>query len=183
MRKSILVAVVPIAALLAAACGSSSKTTTTHAKGSTSTTSASSSSSRAEKVTISTRTVKPFGVILTNSAGHTLYIFEPDKKKHKVSCVAACAAVWPPVKVPSSGKAVAVGAVSTSLLGYLPNPSGGRVLTYNGWPLYAYVRDTSPGVAHGQGVKLNGGVWYAMSPSGNVIKRKASSSSSSGYKY
>ena len=181
MRKSILMAIAPIAALLAVACGSSSKTTTTHTNGSTSTTSAPSSSG-AGKVTISTRTVKPLGVILTNGAGHTLYIFEPDKKK-KVSCVGACAAVWPPVKVPSSGKAVAAGAVSASLLSSLPNPSGGRVVTYNGWPLYAYVSDTSPGVAHGQGLKLNGGLWYVMSPSGNVIKRKASSSSSSGPSY
>lgn len=169
MRKVMVAAVVAIGAVLAAACGSSSKTTTTSP---TSTSNTSSSSSGASsKVTISTRTVKPFGVILTNGAGHTLYIFEPDKKK-KVTCVGACAAVWPPVKVPSSGKAVATGAVSASLLGSLPNPSGGRVATYNGWPLYTYVTDASPGVARGQALKLNGGLWYVMNPSGNVIKRK-----------
>ena len=64
------------------------------------------------------------------------------------------------------------GACSASLLGSLPNPSGGRVATYNGWPLYTYVTDASPGVARGQALKLNGGLWYVMNPSGNVIKRK-----------
>ena len=57
------------------------------------------------------------------------------------------------------------------------------MVTYNGWPLYAYTADTAPGVAKGQGLKLNGGYWYVISPSGKVIKSKRGSSSSSGYKY
>lgn len=175
MRKSMLTAVVPIAALLAAACGSSSgKTTTTH-------TAAASASSKA--LTISTRTIKPYGAVLVNSAGRTLYVFAPDKAK-KVTCLSSCAAIWPPFKLPSGAKASASGQVKASLLSSDPDPSGGRVVTYNGWPLYTYVTDTAPGVAHGEGIKSAGGLWYVMSPSGTVIKsKKSSSSSSSGYKY
>lgn len=180
MRKSMLMVVVPIAALLAAACGSSSHNATT--KANTSTSSAPSSSSA--KATISTRTIKPYGAVLVNSAGHTLYVFSPDKAK-KVTCVSTCATIWPPTKLPAGSKPAAAGQVKASLLGSDPNPSGGRVVTYNGWPLYSYVTDTAPGVAHGQGLKLSGGLWYVISPSGTVIKSKGSSSkkSSSGYSY
>lgn len=178
MRKSILTAVVPIAALLAAACGSSSHTTTTSAK--TSTSSASSSSST--KVTISTKTIKPYGAVLVNSAGRTLYVFAPDKAK-KVTCVSGCAAIWPPAKLSAGAKAVGAGGVKASLLGSDPDPSGGRVVTYSGWPLYSYVTDTAPGVAHGQGLNSSGGLWYVISPSGKVIKSKGSSSSGSGSGY
>jgi predicted lipoprotein with Yx(FWY)xxD motif len=180
VRKTMLKAVVPIVAVLAAACGSSSNTTTTHAKTSTSAGNTSSSSSSTTSnssssggVTISAKTIKPFGAVLVNSAGHTLYIFAPDKAK-KVTCVSACATIWPPAKLPSGAKATASGQVKSSLLGSDPNPSGGRVVTYNGWPLYTYVTDTAPGVANGQGINSAGGLWYVIAPSGKVIKSKRS---------
>ena len=47
-------------------------------------------------------------------------------------------------------------------------------MTYAGWPLYSYVTDTSPGSAHGQALKLNGGLWYVIAPSGKLITKKAS---------
>ena len=52
------------------------------------------------------------------------------------------------------------------------NPAGGRVVTYNKWPLYTYIGDTAPGQAKGQALNLNGGLWYVLSPSGKVIKAK-----------
>ncbi len=181
VRKSMLMALIPIAALLASACGSSSNTTTTHAKSPASTGTTSSSASSAG-TTITTKTIKPYGAVLVNSAGHTLYVFAPDKAK-KVTCVSSCASVWPPAKLSSGTKASASGQVKSSLLGSDPNPGGGRVVTYNGWPLYTYVTDTAPGVAHGQALNSSGGLWYVISPSGKVIKSKGSSSSSSGSAY
>lgn len=181
MRNSKLIVIVGLVALVAAACGSSSSSTSTHAK-STSTSSTSSSSSAAGKVTIATRTVKPYGTVLVNSAGHTLYVFAPDKAT-KVTCTGGCATIWPPVKLASGAKAVASGQVKASLLGSDSNPGGGSVATYNHWPLYAYVTDTSAGVAHGEGINSSGGLWYVISPSGKVIKSKTSSSSSSGPSY
>lgn len=124
-------------------------------------------------VVISTRTVGNLGTILVNSKGLTLYMFVPDKQK-KVTCLVAtaCTVLWPPVKTTSGTKLVAKGAAKAKLLGSDPNPSGGRVVTYNGWPLYTYVSDTSPGTANGQALNLNGGLWYVLSPSGQVIKKK-----------
>ncbi len=60
------------------------------------------------------------------------------------------------------------------LLGRDRDPAGGRVVTYNRWPLYTYVADTKPGEATGQALDANGGLWYVLSPSGKVIKKKAS---------
>jgi predicted lipoprotein with Yx(FWY)xxD motif len=110
--------------------------------------------------------------VLVNAQGHTLYIFAPDNDK-KVTCVGGCAAVWPPASLPTGEKAVASGAVKQSLLGSDPNPSGGQVITYAGWPLYTYVADTATGTATGEAVNLNGGLWYVISPSGTVIKAKS----------
>jgi predicted lipoprotein with Yx(FWY)xxD motif len=60
------------------------------------------------------------------------------------------------------------------MLGSDPDPAGGRVVTYDGWPLYTYVADTKPGDAIGQATYLNGGYWYVLSPSGAVIHSKPS---------
>jgi len=120
---------------------------------------------------ISTATVAGLGSVLVNAQGHTLYIFEPDNDK-KVTCVGGCAAVWPPAMVPSGETAAASGSVKQSLLGSDPDPSGGDVITYAGWPLYTYVADSAAGAAGGQALNLNGGLWYVISPSGKVIKAK-----------
>jgi hypothetical protein len=59
-----------------------------------------------------------------------------------------------------------------------PNPSGGQVATYAGWPLYTYVSDSSPGTASGQALNLNGGLWYVIAPTGTVIHNKPSTGTS-----
>jgi predicted lipoprotein with Yx(FWY)xxD motif len=122
-------------------------------------------------VKISTRKLPKLGTVLVNSKGRTLYMFVPDKRK-KVTCVGSCAAAWPPVKLPKGSKAVAVGKVKAVLLGSDRDPAGGRVVTYNKWPLYTYIGDTAPGQAKGQALNLNGGLWYVLSPSGKVIRTK-----------
>jgi predicted lipoprotein with Yx(FWY)xxD motif len=122
-------------------------------------------------VRISTRKLPKLGTVLVNSKGRTLYMFVRDKHK-KVTCVGSCAAAWPPVKLPKGAKAVAAGKAKAALLGSDRDPAGGRVVTYNKWPLYTYVGDTAPGQARGQALNLNGGLWYVLSPSGKVIRTK-----------
>jgi predicted lipoprotein with Yx(FWY)xxD motif/mono/diheme cytochrome c family protein len=122
-------------------------------------------------VTISSRTIPGLGDVLVNSAGHTLYVFAPDNAT-KVTCTGACAAVWPPLYRPAGGHAVGTNGVMASLLSSAPDPAGGKVVTYNGWPLYTYVADTTPGSAAGQGVNLTGGLWWVITTSGTVVKKK-----------
>jgi outer membrane protein assembly factor BamB/predicted lipoprotein with Yx(FWY)xxD motif len=122
-------------------------------------------------VEISTRTIAGLGSALVNARGRTLYVFLPDKDR-KVTCVSTCAEVWPPAFLSKGHRPIASGQVKQSLLGSDPDPAGGRVITYAGWPLYTFVSDTAPGKATGQALNLNGGLWYVISPSGQLIKRK-----------
>ncbi|HEX3803559.1 MAG TPA: hypothetical protein VHV75_12035 [Solirubrobacteraceae bacterium] len=100
-------------------------------------------------------------------------MFVPDKER-KVTCTSkACVTAWPPLKLPAGGKPVATGSAKHNLLGSDVDRAGGRVVTYKGWPLYLFKGDTKNGVANGQDVDLTGGYWYVLSPSGAVIKHKA----------
>jgi predicted lipoprotein with Yx(FWY)xxD motif len=77
-----------------------------------------------------------------------------------------------PLKLKSGQRAIAGGAAKQKLLGADKNPGGGRVVTYNRWPLYTYVGDRKPGQTTGQALNLNGGLWYVLSPRGKVVTTK-----------
>jgi predicted lipoprotein with Yx(FWY)xxD motif len=125
----------------------------------------------AKGATVQTRKITGLGKVLVNSRGLTLYMFVPDHRK-KVTCKGSCAVLWPPLKLKAGKKPTAGGAAKKSLLGTDKNPGGGRVVTYNRWPLYTYVADTRPGQATGQALNNSGGLWYVLSPAGKVIKKK-----------
>jgi predicted lipoprotein with Yx(FWY)xxD motif len=124
-----------------------------------------------KSATVMTRKVRKLGVILVNSRGRTLYMFVPDHRR-KVTCKAVCAVIWPPLKIKKGHRPTAGGAARKKLLGTDKNPGGGRVVTYNRWPLYTYIKDHKPGQVTGQAVDDSGGLWYVLSPSGKVIKKK-----------
>jgi predicted lipoprotein with Yx(FWY)xxD motif len=116
-------------------------------------------------VTILAKSLPQVGTVLVNNRGYALYMFVPDGRK-AVTCTGICAATWPPVKLPAGAALAAGPGVRSSLLGTDPDPAGGRVVTYAGWPLYAYTGDVQAGQATGQGIDLNGGDWYVIRPSG-----------------
>jgi predicted lipoprotein with Yx(FWY)xxD motif len=122
-------------------------------------------------VRITTRNVKGLGPILVNSKGLTLYMFVPDKQR-RVTCVSTCAALWPPLYLPTGAKLAVSGKVKRSLISTDRDPAGGRVVTYARWPLYTYVADTKPGMTTGQALNINGGLWYVLSPNGTVLHKK-----------
>jgi predicted lipoprotein with Yx(FWY)xxD motif len=150
------------AVLALAGCGGGGSSSSTAASRPASTTASTAA------VAVSSRSVPKLGAVLVNSQGRTLYIFVPDKHA-KVTCVGACAQLWPPAKLSGTQTATASGQVRASLLGSDSDPEGGRVITYAGWPLYTYISDTAPGQVTGQDVETNGGLWYVISPAGKVI--------------
>jgi predicted lipoprotein with Yx(FWY)xxD motif len=99
-------------------------------------------------------------VVLTNAKGFTLYWFAPDTTT-KSNCNGSCAAIWPPVKGPATA-----GSGVTGKLGTIKRSDGSTQATYNGHPLYAYVADTAPGQARGNGLNVNGGLWHEVTVSG-----------------
>ena len=106
--------------------------------------------------------------MLVDGAGFALYNFEPDHR-HQVTCTGTCALSWPPLRIAATVKARSGRGVDARLLGDDPDPSGGRVVTYNGWPLYTYADDPQPNVASGQGTDIDGGYWYLILPNGTPL--------------
>ncbi len=117
------------------------------------------------RVTVDVAPVDKLGTILVTNKGFALHMFAPDAAR-QVSCTGGCATAWPLLLV-HGGETVAAGArVRPGLLGTAPNPGGGRVITYDGWPLYTYLGGASPGRAAGQGEDDDDGYSYVMRPPG-----------------
>jgi predicted lipoprotein with Yx(FWY)xxD motif len=128
-----------------------------------------SGSTAAGTLTIAAKPLPRVGTVLVNAAGYALYMFVPDDQR-QVTCTSLCAETWPPVRL-RAGAALAAGpGVRQALLGSDADPAGGRVITYDGWPLYAYTGDVYAGQTTGQGIDLNGGYWYLIRPSGQLVK-------------
>ena len=169
---------IPVLAVVAAAaiagCGSSSMSSSSALPSSaasttaqsTSTTSAASSSSSVPVALITTKHAKLGTVLAYGSKQLTVYLFEADKG-HASSCTGACAAAWPPV----IGKPKAGGAAMASQLGTITRTDGATQVTYNGHPLYLFVKDKDDGDTYGEGVKAFGADWYVLAPSGNKIDK------------
>jgi predicted lipoprotein with Yx(FWY)xxD motif len=120
------------------------------------------------------------GRILVDSTGRTLYLFKADSRT-KSACFGACATAWPPLL--ATGTATVGTGLTASRLGTIRRSGATRQVTYNGHPLYLFVKDQKPGDVHGQGVTAFGAAWFALSPAGNQLSpthaRRAAGSSSS----
>jgi predicted lipoprotein with Yx(FWY)xxD motif len=99
------------------------------------------------------------GTVLTDARGLTLYYLTPEKGTHVV-CTGGCAATWPPLRASTPGAQPLPAGVSGTLA-TVSRPDGTAQVTYNGWPLYHFARDTAPGSVRGQGI---GGVWFVAKP-------------------
>jgi predicted lipoprotein with Yx(FWY)xxD motif len=104
------------------------------------------------------------GTVLATSHGMTLYYYTKDTPgSGKSSCTGDCASAWPPL----TGSAQAPAGVKLpGPIGSITRAGGIHQVTINGYPIYTYAADKSPGQVTGNGA---GGVWH-------VIKLSASAS-------
>ena len=171
-RPRILLAL-PVAAAATAALAACSST----GSSSPSSPASSSSSSPAAATASSVKTATIGGAtVLTNSKGFTLYSFAPDTSTTS-KCNGACAQNWPPVKGPVTAAGV-TGTFST-----IKRADGSVQATFDGHPLYAFVGDSAPGQAKGNGLNAAGGLWHEITTSGAAAPAGASSPSSGGGGY
>ena len=117
------------------------------------------------------------GSTLVNSGGRTLYLFKADTGTTS-ACSGACATAWPPLL--ATGKPTAGSGVTASKLGTIARSGGCRQVTYNGHPLYLFIKDKKPGDVTGQGVTAFGGAWFALTSSGTQASAPVSSSGGGG---
>ncbi|HET7413282.1 MAG TPA: hypothetical protein VFJ18_11560 [Pararhizobium sp.] len=115
-----------------------------------------------------------YGKYLTDANGRSLYLFTKDTQgqggaKATVSCSGDCLQAWPPFY--TDGKPQAGDQADASMLGTIQHDSK-MMVTYNGWPLYYFVKDQSPGDTNGQDKHGFGGEWYLVSPQGDKVEKK-----------
>jgi predicted lipoprotein with Yx(FWY)xxD motif len=99
------------------------------------------------------------GSHLAAANGMTLYTYSPDKPGVS-NCTGQCAANWPPYTMPAGTTLVGATGINGQLA-TITRADGSTQLTYNGAPVYFYIKDAKPGDTVGQGV---GGVWYVVKP-------------------
>lgn len=158
-RRTLAQAAILAAAICtgAAACG----TTTPVAGGAYGTASAtakaSGSSAPAGKAMLIVRKSN-IGYVLATRTGQTIYWYSHDVKgSGKSTCTGSCLSSWPAV----TGTPVAAPGVRLAgTLGTITKAGGGVQATYNGYPLYTYAEDMSPGEATGNGAD---GAWHVIS--------------------
>lgn len=104
------------------------------------------------------------GDVLVDTAGMTLYMFDPDAQGDS-TCYDQCATAWPPLIV--DGDATAGDGLDQALLGTTERTDGSVQVTYNNWPLYYWAQDAAPGDVTGQAVN---DVWWVLDASGEPIR-------------
>jgi predicted lipoprotein with Yx(FWY)xxD motif len=163
-------AAVPIVALAVAGCGGGSSGATASAPPAPAKTASGSSATIGVANT-------GLGSILVDSQGRTVYLFQKDTGT-KSACSGACAAAWPPVL--ATGKPTVGSGLKASLVGTSRRSDGASQVTYNGHPVYRFVKDQKPGDTTGQGVNAFGGGWFALSAAGTQVSGSGTGSSSGG---
>ncbi|KQR06851.1 hypothetical protein ASF74_05735 [Arthrobacter sp. Leaf145] len=155
-----------IVAAALAGCGGGSGTSTSAPPSAASSSPAASTAAGAEMKTASSSA----GQIVVDSKGMSLYFFTKDVKDSGTSaCTGACLQAWPVFTTTSDAPGVEG---VTGTVGTIATPDGKKQVTLNGMPLYYYAKDKAAGDVTGQGV---GGVWYLVSPSGEMVKGAAAS--------
>jgi predicted lipoprotein with Yx(FWY)xxD motif len=164
-------ALMPLSALALSACGGGgSATAATHKP----TTAATPAPKSAAPHTPTVRVARTrLGKALVDLHGRTLYRFTKDSGT-KSTCSGACAGAWPPLR--ASGTPTVSGGAKDSLVGAITRSDGERQVTYDGHPLYRFVKDTRSGDTNGEGLTAFGGRWFAVAPTGRRIVRRTSKS-------
>jgi predicted lipoprotein with Yx(FWY)xxD motif len=175
-RTLALVGLASLAAVAVAGCGGGSGGSKAPTSGST--------PANGGPVTLSVAS-SGVGDVLIDSDNRSLYLFKKDTGP-KSSCFGACAHNWPPVR--TNAKPIAGSGAEASLIGTIKRSDGGSQVTYNGHPLYLFIKDQKPGQTTGQGVTAFGAPWFALTPAGTQDSAPASSSaggasSGGGYGY
>ncbi|TMV49061.1 hypothetical protein FE783_15440 [Paenibacillus mesophilus] len=97
------------------------------------------------------------GKFLVDSGGRTLYWFTRDTKD-KSACAGTCETNWP---IFYSDNLASTADLKVESFGTIVREDGTKQTTYNGMPLYYYIKDEKPGDVKGQGVN---NVWFVVAP-------------------
>ncbi len=111
-------------------------------------------------VALGTDSNDKLGSYLIGYNGMTVYTFSKDQGAVS-SCYDACAKNWPPYLVGPEDNIKQLKSGVNGTVGTTVRTDGSLQLTYNGHPLYFYIKDTTSGDASGDGVN---NVWAVVKP-------------------
>lgn len=110
-----------------------------------------------------------YGLFLADKDGRPLYLFTADSAGQS-NCYDYCAQMWPPLLAPQGTPTPGSAQVQAALLRTTPRRGGPAQVTYNGHPLYYYVKDAGAARPQGQDVHDSGGEWYLVTPRGQKLE-------------
>jgi predicted lipoprotein with Yx(FWY)xxD motif len=102
--------------------------------------------------------VSSYGEVVANDKSFSLYLLDKNGAAH--ACTGSCTSIWPPLVV-SKGTHVSGATGLKGKIGLVARGAKEQV-TYNGWPVYAYVGDSGKAQSAGEGIKSFGGTWYLL---------------------
>jgi predicted lipoprotein with Yx(FWY)xxD motif len=155
MRIPVLTAMAATTLFLVSACGSSSNTASPPAGSTTPSPVGSATGLHVASTSL--------GNVLVDAKGETVYMLTADSNGHS-TCSGACLQYWPPV-APGAAASTVTGKVASTT-----TTNGSKIATVGGWPVYTFIQDQKPGDVTGEGISNFGGIWYAVSPSGQPVK-------------
>lgn len=118
--------------------------------------------------TLELATSEDWGQHLVTGHGMSVYLYVLDEGG-VIACVDACTNNWRPVVVDDAASATVGDGVDETLIGTIVRPDGSLQVTFGGWPLYTFARDTQPGHVRGQGL---GQQFFLLSPAGAALTEK-----------
>jgi predicted lipoprotein with Yx(FWY)xxD motif len=122
-----------------------------------------------DATTIGVAESERYGEYLVTGEGRPVYLFTTDERAAtgedaRITCTSEeCLEAWPLV---TTGEAPRAGEGADADLIGTTDYDGRTVVTYNGWPLYTFVRDAGADAPQGQDIHSFGGEWYLVTPSG-----------------
>ena len=147
-----------LAATSLAACGSGTTTPTAVSAG------VSASNAPGAALALARTTL---GEVVVDAKGMTLYMYTKDTQgSGRSACEGQCLAAWPPLLVDATPSVPGI----TGKLATITTADGRKQATLDGWPLYYFAKDKTPGDVTGQGV---GTVWWVLAANGTPIQAAA----------
>lgn len=99
--------------------------------------------------------------VLTTTDAQTLYYLTSDTATTP-ACTGQCLSFWPPLLLASGDPGSGASLPGKLSVGTTAN---GRVVLYNGHPLYSFAKDKTSNDANGEGINAFGGTWHVATPS------------------
>lgn len=161
MKKSIIIAIIIAIVAIGGIALFSKKDTSRQQPAATVQNGEKSPDTTSESATLSAASNNELGTFLVASNGMTLYKFTKDIPGSGASaCYDQCAVNWPPYTISDPSK-IQINPEISGMISTITRTDGALQVTYNGEPLYYWIKDAKPGDTTGQNV---GGVWFVVQP-------------------